>query len=224
MAKRKPGEALPAQSFHVVEALSRYGPESLSDAQLVEALLTRVEPGRAEGILRQASSLGSLAAMGLAELRKLGLSRAEVARFAVLLEVHRRSTRGPERRLLTSSRAAAAYLLPKVRGWTEERFGLLGLDGRGGPVADRVLAHGTTTACLISPREFFREALRVGAVRALAWHNHPSGDPAPSREDIQLTRRLRAAGEELGVRLEDHLILGRESWHSFRAAQGWDLA
>ena len=74
----------------------------------------------------------------------------------------------------------------------------------------------------ISPREFFREALRYGASTALAFHNHPSGDPTPSREDTQLTRRLQAAGESLGVPLADHLILGNDRYHSFRAAEGWD--
>ncbi len=78
------------------------------------------------------------------------------------------------------------------------------------------------TATLVSPREFFREALRYGATSALAWHNHPSGDPTPSREDIALTGRLRAAGESLGVPLADHMVLGSDRWHSFRAAEGWD--
>ncbi|GLH74919.1 hypothetical protein GETHLI_34210 [Geothrix limicola] len=71
-------------------------------------------------------------------------------------------------------------------------------------------------------RPNFREALRYGATTALAYHNHPSGDPTPSREDTQLTRRLQAAGESLGVPLADHLILGHGRYHSFRAAEGWD--
>jgi hypothetical protein len=75
---------------------------------------------------------------------------------------------------------------------------------------------------LISPREFFREALRFGATTALAWHNHPSGDPTPSREDMALTTRLRSAGESLGVPLADHVVLGGDRWHSFRAAESWD--
>jgi DNA repair protein RadC len=64
--------------------------------------------------------------------------------------------------------------------------------------------------------------LRFSAITALAWHNHPSGDPTPSREDVQLTNRLRAAGESLGVPLADHMVLGGDRWHSFRAAEGWD--
>lgn len=207
----------------IAETVALYGSESLSDAQIVEAMLNRAHPGRAEEILRQATSLCHLVAMGPAELQALGLTKAEMARFAVIQEVHRRSTRGglasPR---ISSPRSAGTYLLPKVQGWTEERFGMLALNAKGDLLADRVLAHGTSTACLISPREFFREALRYGATTALAWHNHPSGDPTPSEEDIRLTSRLRSAGESLGVPLADHLVLGDGRWHSFRAAEGWD--
>ena len=149
-------------------------------------------------------------------------SRAEMARFAVLQEVQRRSTRSFERPRITSPRSAGEYLLPKAQGWTEERFGMLALNAKGDLIADRVLAHGTATACLISPREFYREALRFGATSALAWHNHPSGDPSPSSEDRLLTKRLRSAGESLGVALSDHIVLGHGRYHSFRAAEGWD--
>ena len=220
----QPISSAPSQpkSFPVAETVALYGPEFLSDAQIIEAMLNRVRLGRAEEILCQVESLGRLVALGPAELRTLGLTKAEMARFAVLQEVLRRSTRSFERPRISSPRAAGDYLLPRVQGWTEERFGMLALNAKGDLLADRVLAQGTSTACLISPREFYREALRFGASSALAWHNHPSGDPAPSREDMALTTRLRSAGDSLGVPLADHVVLGRESWHSFRAAEGWD--
>jgi DNA repair protein RadC len=220
--ERKLLEAPSPKAFPIAESVALYGPEALSDAQIIEAMLNRARPGRAEGILHQAESLGRLAAMGPSELQALGLTKAEMARFLVLQEVQRRSTRSFERPRITSPRSAGEYLLPKVQGWTEERFGMLALNAKGDLIADRVLAHGTATACLISPREFFREALRYGATSALGWHNHPSGDPSPSREDIALTRRLQASGESLGVPLADHIVLGRDRWHSFRAAEGWD--
>jgi DNA repair protein RadC len=138
-------------------------------------------------------------------------------------ELCRRSRRGgqtPPR--INSPRACGAYLLSRCHGWTEERFGLLALNSKGDLLADRILSQGTSNATLISPREFYREALRYGASTAVAFHNHPSGDPTPSREDILLTRRLRSAGEALGVPLGDHLIVGRDRFHSFRAAEGWD--
>ena len=211
-----------SRSFPVAETVALYGPESLSDAQIIEAMLNRVRPGRAEEILHQVESLGRLIGMGPAELQSLGLTKAEMARFAILQEVHRRSTRSFERPRISSPRAAGTYLLPKVQGWTEERFGMLALNAKGELLADRILSQGTATATLISPREFFREALRFGATTALAWHNHPSGDPTPSREDVALTSRLRSAGESLGVPLADHMVLGGDRWHSFRAAEGWD--
>ena len=211
-----------SRTFPVAETVALYGPESLSDAQIIEAMLNRARPGRAEEILIRVESLGRLVTLGPAELQALGLTKAEMARFAVLQEVQRRSTRSVERPRITSPRAAGTYLLPKAQGWTEERFGMLALNAKGELLADRILSQGTATATLISPREFFREALRFGATTALAWHNHPSGDPAPSREDCVLTTRLRSAGESLGVHLADHMVLGRECWHSFRAIEGWD--
>ncbi|MDE3033827.1 MAG: hypothetical protein KGI56_09200 [Acidobacteriota bacterium] len=207
----------------MAETVALYGPESLSDAQIIEAMLNRARPGRAEEILARVESLGRMVAMGPAELQALGLTRSEMARFAVLQEVQRRSSRSFERPKITSPRAAGLYLLPKVQGWTEERFGMLALNAKGELLADRILSQGTATATLISPREFFREALRYGGTTALAWHNHPSGDPTPSREDMALTARLRSAGDSLGVPLADHIIVGGDHWHSFRAAEGWDV-
>jgi len=215
-------ESQSPRSFPIAESVALYGPESLSDSQIIEAMLNRTRPGRADEILRNAETLGRLVAMGPAELQALGLTKTEMARFAILQEVQRRSTRSFERPRISSPRTAGTYLLPKVQGWTEERFGMLAMNAKGELLADRVLAHGTATACLISPREFFREALRFGATTALAWHNHPSGDPTPSREDMALTTRLRSAGESLGVPLADHLVIGGDRWHSFRAAEGWD--
>jgi len=125
---------------------------------------------------------------------------------------------------INSPRVAGAYLLRRCIGWTEERFGLLALNSKGDLLGDAILSQGTATATLISPREFFRAALRMGATSVLAYHNHPSGNPDPSREDISLTKRLRAAGESLGVPLADHIIAGSDTFYSFRAAEGWDNA
>ena len=164
------------KSFPVAETVALYGPESLSDAQIIEAMLNRVRPGRAEEILHQVENLGRLVSLGPAEFQALGLTKAEMARFAVLQELQRRSTRSFERPRISSPRTAGSYLLPKVQGWTEERFGMLALNAKGELLADRILSQGTATATMISPREFFREALRFGATTALAWHNHPSGE------------------------------------------------
>jgi len=136
--------------------------------------------------------------------------------------VRRITSLRPERPKLTSPKEAFAYFQTKALGWKTERFGILALNSRGFVIADRIISQGTATGTLISPKECFSEALRLGAISIIAYHNHPSGDPEPSAEDIQLTRRLRAAGEQIGIILADHIILGNQTCHSFRANEGWD--
>lgn len=203
------------------ETVGVYGPEALTDEQIVEAMLDLPSLPRAAEVMAVVGGFRALLGLGPAELVQVGLTEAEAARIAVLQEVQRRSTRKPGEKIC-SPRAAGAYLIPKAHGLTEEVFGVIALNAKGEVLADRIIARGTATACMISPREFFREALRFGATSALAWHNHPSGDPTPSREDIALTKRLRLAGEALGVPLADHMVLGDGRWHGFRAAEGWD--
>lgn len=147
-------------------------------------------------------------------------ARKAEALLRLIREAHKAGLERPPR--INSPRAAGAFLMPLTKGMTEEVFGVLALNAKGDYLGHKTISMGTCTATLISPREFFREALRMGATSALAYHNHPSGDPAPSKEDAQLTRRLRAAGESLGIPLADHIILGHDTFHSFRAAEGWD--
>lgn len=202
--------------------------EGLSEPELLALLWGSGRKGQsavelAQEVLASAGGLSGLMGLGLREWMALdGLGPARACQLWAAQELCRRMTRGASRPRITSPRAAGAYLLPRCAGWTEERFGLLALNARGDLLAERILSQGTVTATLVSPREFFREALRYGATSALAFHNHPSGDPSPSAEDVQLTRRLVASGESLGVPLSDHLVLGRETYYSFRAAEGWD--
>lgn len=202
--------------------------ETLTEADLLALLWGTGRQGQsavelAQALLSRTGGLAGLLALGLSDwLDQPGLGPAKAGQLWAALELVRRGQRRTEPPRITSPRAAGAYLLPRCLGWTEERFGLLALNAKGDLLAERILSQGTATATLISPREFFREALRYGATTALAFHNHPSGDPTPSREDTQLTRRLHAAGESLGVPLADHLILGHDRYHSFRAAEGWD--
>ncbi len=200
--------------------------EELGDAELL-ALLWGSGQRNASAVdlghqaLAKHGGLAGFLGQGLQDwITSPGLGPARACQLWAALELARRGQRCPERPRINAPRAAGAYLLPRVQGWTEERFGLLALNAKGELLAERILSQGTATGTLISPREFFREALRYGATSALAFHNHPSGDPTPSPEDIQLTRRLRAAGESLGVPMADHLILGQGTYHSFRAAEG----
>lgn len=207
----------------VAEAAALFGADALSDHQLLEILFAKDSPVAPLELLDQVGTLQALIAMGPMELRALGVTPEDAARIEVLGEIQRRSTRTVRARV-ANPRMAGAYLLPKASGLTAERFGILCLNARNEVIADRILSQGTATATLISPREIFREALRYGATTVLAWHNHPSGDPTPSREDLALTARLRKAAENLGLPLVDHIIVGRDTWHSMRTTEGWDQA
>jgi len=201
--------------------------EALGEAELLALLWGSGLRGQsavelAQGLLARCGGLSGLLGLGLTDWCAFpGIGPARAGQLWAALELARRATRGHAAPCLNSPRAAGAFLLPKAQGWTEERFGLLALNARGALLADRLLSQGTSSATVISPREFFREALRFGAVSAIAYHNHPSGEVQPSLEDRALTRRLRQAGEALGVPLADHIILGAGTFHSFRAAEGW---
>ena len=203
--------------------------EELSDADLLALLWGTGRRGysaveAAQELLGRCGGLAGILAQGPADWIALpGVGPARACQLWAAQELCRRSQRsGAHAPRICSPRSCGAYLLSRCQGWTEERFGLLALNTRGALLAERILSQGTSNATLIGPREFFREALRYGATTTVAFHNHPSGDPSPSREDILLTRRLRAAGDALGVPLGDHLILGHDRFHSFRAAEGWD--
>lgn len=202
--------------------------EELGEAELLALLWGSGQRGRsavelAHDNLSRCGGLSGLMSLGVQDWVAVpGIGPARACQLWAAQELCRRIQRGAVRPRITSPRSAGTYLLSRCQGWSEERFGLLALNAKGELLAERILSQGTSTGTLISPREFFREALRYGATSALAFHNHPSGDPAPSREDVHLTHRLKAAGDSVGVPLADHMIIGRETYHSFRAAEGWD--
>ncbi len=201
--------------------------EELGDAELLALLwgsgirgTSAVELG--QRILSACGGLSGLLRLGLKDWAGYpGIGPAKAGQLWASLELARRAGRGQDPLRLLSPQAAGTYLLARCQGWTEERFGLLALNSQGALIADRILSQGLSNATLVSPREFYREALRYGAVTAIAYHNHPGGGVTPSREDIALTRRLRESGKTLGVPLADHLILGAATFHSFRTQEGW---
>lgn len=176
----------------------------------------------------------SLATLGIRSLDleqvlrgALPKGKAEQAKVSALLDVIRESTRTEyqvDRPKINSPRVAMEFLRPKIAGLASEVFGILALDSKGHVIGDEVIAAGSCTAVIISPREVFRAALRMGAASIIVWHNHPSGDSTPSKEDANLTRRIRAAGDSLGIPLADHIVMAVDGGTSFRSLEGWDRA
>ena len=117
------------------------------------------------------------------------------------------------------SAAAVWHLLrDEMASWDRERFLTLLLDGRHKAIGLEEVSVGTATASLVHPREVFKGIILANAAAFILVHNHPSGDPTPSREDREVTERLKKASELLGIRLLDHIVFGREGFHSFAEA------
>lgn len=208
------------------EKLARAGAEALGDNELLALLLGTGTRGLtaldiANGLLDTAGGLRGLTRMGRDELsRARGVGGARAARVQAAIEIGRRSlTRDPaERPQFATPREVAAYLLPHFGSYPVERFGVLLLDTRHRLLRTRILSVGSLDASVVHPREVFREAILAGAAAIVLFHNHPSGDPSPSRDDISLTRRLMAAGELIGIDVLDHVVLADSRYASLKEA------
>lgn len=196
------------------ERLARHGAPALSSRELL-ALLVGTGSRRtsvldlADSLL--ASGLRGLAGRSLGELEAVpGLGRAKATRVLAALELGVRLAsegRGPMPCLRTPE-DSARYLLPRYGARPVETFGLLALDVRHRLKKEAVVSVGCLTSSLVHPREVFQEAVVARAAALILFHNHPSGDPEPSAEDIALTRRLASAGTLMGIEILDHVILG----------------
>lgn len=196
------------------ERLARHGVSALSSRELLALLVG--SGSRRTSVLDLADSLLSsglrgLAGRSLGELETVrGLGRAKATRVLAALELGVRLAsegRGPTPCLRTPD-DSARYLLPRYGSRPVETFGLLALDVRHRLKKEAVVSVGCLTSSLVHPREVFQEAVVARAAALILFHNHPSGDPEPSAEDIALTRRLASAGTLMGIEILDHVILG----------------
>ena len=204
------------------ERLAQLGPSALSSRELLAAVLGTGARGAsalavAEELL--GSGLHSLASRSLHDLEQVrGLGRAKAARLVAALELGARlaSDGGGGAPSLQSPGETARYLLPRYAARPVETFGLLALDARHRLRREAVVSVGCLTASLVHPREVFQEAVVSRAAALVLFHNHPSGDPEPSAEDLALTRRLAAAGSLMGIEVLDHLVLGAGRYVSLK--------
>ena len=208
------------------EKLLRHGAPALGDNELV-ALVLGSGCGRA-GALALANELLATRG-GLHRLmrstsddltRVTGIGRAKAAQILAAIEIGRRTlTHAPSARVqLRTPRDAAAYLMPAFGSRPVEQFGIVLLDTKHRVLRTTVLAVGTLNSTVVQPRDVFREAALGAAAAIVVFHNHPSGDPSPSPDDVELTRRLRAAGTLMGIDVVDHIILGDVQYCSFKEA------
>jgi DNA repair protein RadC len=195
-----------------------------SEAELIAEVLGGPEPSPEETrCARDVARLPlwqrrSLGAAGL--VREQGVTLERAVRLAALWELADRWY--PDDRPTVSSPKDALLLLDHVRHAPTERIVVLLLDNRRRPLGMDVVAVGTLNASRLRPGDVLAPALRAGAGAVIVAHNHPSGDPAPSRADREVTEALRAASSVVGVSFLDHLVLARRGHYSFREAEAWD--
>lgn len=212
------------------ERLLERGASELSDAELL-ALVLQTSTVRGQTAVDQARQLlgdfGGLAALCGATPLELtacvGLGSARAAAISAALELGRRGMYRPvdRGRGFRASGDVFRHLRGRLSALRHEVFYVLLLDAKHRRLRDVQVSAGSLTAAIVHPREVFAPAVRDSAAAVILAHNHPSGDPAPSAEDVELTRRLRDAGELIGIRVLDHVIVGAETHFSFADAGYW---
>jgi len=209
------------------ERLLASGPTVLSDAELIAVLLRSGRRGHgvvdeAHRLLHDAGGLIHVARMDARELTsRRGLGPAKAATLVAAIELGQRVLRDRLRdgRRLDAPDVAGEFLVMRLAPERREVFGLLSLDGRHRVIRVHDVTLGTRTQAPVDPAEVFRRALLDDAAGLVVYHNHPSGELEPSRDDLGLTRRLVDAGGVLGVPVLDHLIVAGGRWLSLRTVR-----
>jgi DNA repair protein RadC len=215
------------------ERLERHGAGALSDTELLAMLLRNGTRGQdvltlSSRLIAEAGSFAGLISWKETDFKKLkGIGRVKALQLIAVMEIARRviGQKPEEVEQLSRPDRVASYFQSLVAGLEVEKFWVLCLNRKNRLLKRVEITSGTATAALAHPREVFREAIREAASAVVCVHNHPSGDPAPSAADMQVTRQLREAARAVDIPLLDHVILGRASadplgrgYYSFRGA------
>lgn len=206
------------------ERLQYYGASALSNAELLAILLRVGRPGEnvvelSTRLLIEFNGLAGLAKAGFGDLARIkGIGTAKTAQLKAALELGRRLLlSSPDARPQITSPTDAANLLMLEMGCLEqENLRTILLDTKNRVLDSPTVYVGNVNASIIRVSEIFRDAIRTNATAMIVAHNHPSGDPTPSPEDVQVTRSIVEAGNLLGIELLDHLIIGHQRFVSLR--------
>lgn len=206
------------------ERLLRYGPDILSNAHILAIILRTGSKDcsaidLARDLLQRFGTLRALESASLSELCSVkGLGPAKAAQIKAAFSLSKRLRGEPvdKKNPFKTSEDVCRFYSARMDGLKKEVFICSLLDSKNRPFKDITISEGTITSSLVHPREVFSPAIRESAVSVLFVHNHPSGDPTPSNDDIELTKRLVKTGELIGIAVLDHIIVGNNgSYISF---------
>ena len=208
----------------VRERVLKAGVEPLADYELLELLLfysiERIDTKpMAKALLERFGTLGDVFAAEPAQLREFEIDQRTLVHFKAMREVGRRlaERKVKDMPVLTNWQQLIDYCHAALAHEKTEQFRILFLDRKNVLIADEVQQRGTIDHTPVYPREVVKRALALNAAALILVHNHPSGDPKPSRDDIEMTREIKAASEALGITIHDHLVIGRKGHASFRS-------
>jgi DNA repair protein RadC len=209
-----PAEERPLYRLH------RHGTDALATTELLALVLgTGDAPGLAEELLIRFGSLHQLARANKAQLLKVrGIGDAQAGRLAATLELSRRLQEPPaeERPRIITPADGANLLLPRMRHLEQEELWVILLDTRNRVMKIAEIYKGSLNSSVVRTGEIFRPAIEMAAAAIIVAHNHPSGDPSPSPEDIRVTKQIAQAGKVLDIELLDHLVLGVQGFTSMK--------
>jgi len=198
------------------ERLLRYGPDTLSNADLL-AIILRTGTQKenivtlCNNLIKESGGLNGLLSMELEEFMKLhGIGKAKAAQLIALSELSKRfrSFRSGDVYKITQPKDAADYVMESMRNLNVEHLRVIMLNTKNLVISTKDVSVGSLNASIVHPREVFCEAIKKRSASIIICHNHPSGDPTPSCEDINISKRLKECGGIIGIELLDHLIIG----------------
>ena len=206
------------------ERFLKLGPEVLSDAELFAILLrtgTRGKKGeKGENVIDMSNRLikeyrlDKLFECSLKELQEIkGIGPSKAMQILTIAKIQKRinQSKHPIKKI-TCAEDVFNYFHERLKDKKEEHFYILMLDTKNNIINEQLISKGILDASIIHPREVFKPAIKNSASKIILVHNHPSGDPNPSNEDLEITEKLTNAGEEIGISVLDHVILGGDGW------------
>ncbi|MCD6093279.1 MAG: DNA repair protein RadC [Candidatus Omnitrophica bacterium] len=205
------------------ERLIKFGADKLSDTELLAILLRVGSSGQsavdmARELIKRFGSFRNIDTKNVTELKKIkGLGTAKIAQIKAAIEIGKRflKEKSLSKIKIKTSKDIVDYFMPYMRDAKKEVFKAILLDGKNKIIKDVTISEGTLNKGIVHPREVIKEAITESASALILLHNHPSGEPEPSQEDIGITNRLISACEVVGIRVLDHVILGDNKYYSF---------
>jgi DNA repair protein RadC len=207
------------------ERLQKFGPEALSAQELLALVIGRGIPKKsvisiAQELLAKFGNIKAISQATIEELSQIkGIGLAKAAQIKACFELGKREDLEPELKNfdIKDPEAVVKAIRASIKDKAKEHFKLILLNPRNKIIGISTISIGTLNASLVHPREVFKDAIVHSAASVVLAHNHPSGDPEPSEDDLKITKKLVESGKILGIEVLDHIIIGKNDYYSFKA-------